>query len=332
MTVDPQARTPAEVQALNADASVLMKEGIRLLTETRAGAVQEALACFDHALDIRRRLPVESDPMLGFGLAACWLNRADALVRLGGATAIVDALGAYDEGITVMRRLPLGDDPRFPRRLAIAHQNRGLALQAQGTTASPDAMTAFAEAIAVLEDDRAALIPDRSYLLAVAWTNLANLRAATADVKSPPSARDAALTAIDLVKTQEWSEAEAADVGLRARHVLCRTIAGRLPAVADASGSMPDEVHEATDAVDDGLAIVRGWEQKGVGRFRTLAYDLFRFGARVYALYQPQFLHEFIAENMDPDRSSALYVSSIEMQSAHREALALLSMPEDPTA
>ena len=34
---------------------------------------------------------------------------------------------------------------------------------------------------------------------------------------------------------------------------------------------------------DDGLVLARRWEQKGVARFRGIAYDLFRFGARVYA-------------------------------------------------
>ena len=65
-----------------------------------------------------------------------------------------------------------------------------------------------------------------------------------------------------------------------------------------------------TDAVDDGLTLARRWEQAGVARFRDIAYDLFRFGARVYAVYQPQFLNEFVLDNLEPTRPSADYVGS----------------------
>ena len=87
---------------------------------------------------------------------------------------------------------------------------------------------------------------------------------------------------------------------------------------------MPDDVHEATDAVDDGLALVRRWEQRGVESFRAVAFELFRFGARVYARYQPQFLDEFIADNMDPALSSPGYVNDPDMRLAAHEAHQLI--------
>ena len=87
---------------------------------------------------------------------------------------------------------------------------------------------------------------------------------------------------------------------------------------------MPEDVHEATDAVDDGLALVRSWEQRGGVWFRGLAFDLFRFGARVYAHYQPQFLEEFIEDNLNPALSSPSYVESTEMVMAAQEARQLV--------
>jgi hypothetical protein len=325
MTFDPNTLGPSELQAINAQASVLMKRGIRLLSEGQPEAVAEALICFDRALELRSGLPIHSDPVLGYGLAACWLNRADALIRLGDASQFPAALRAYDEGIAVMRGLPLGEDARFPRRLAIAHQNRGLALQTQGRTGVVDAIVAFTDAIAILDDDQAALIPDRQYLLAAVWMNLANARASESTEESGVLARGAALRAIALVTDLEVNDTDAAEVGLKARHVLCQTIAGRLSETAAGHEAMPEDVHQATDAVDDGLALARRWEQKGVARFRGVAYDLFRFGARVYARYQPQFLDEFVLENMDPRRSSSDYVESAEMRSAAQEALELSS-------
>lgn len=319
MTFEPRPFDLTLVQAIDTKASLSMKRGIRLLSDAQhQEEVREALRCFDEALEMRRHLPLEAAPMLRYGLAACWLNRADALMRLGEATEISSALYAYDEALQLLRSLPLSDDPRFPRRLAIAHQNRGLALYARGSSGTPAAVEALTDAITVLEHDCAALIADRKYLLAAAWMNLANARVSEGAAESVPLAHDAALRAMALVEDSEQRDADAAEVGIKARHVLCQTLAYRLSLATE---TMQDDVHEATDAVDEGLALIRHWESLTVTRFRSLAYDLFRFGARVYEKYQPQFLHEFVLENIDQQRSSRDYVESTEIRSAAREAL-----------
>jgi hypothetical protein len=317
--------TDTDVDAINAEASALMKRGIGLLQDGTHESVLEALRCFDEALVLRRRVPPGHAPFQGYLLAACLLNRADALVRLGGEAPLGHALLAYEEGIEVLRALPLSDDPRFPRRLAMAHQNRGLALQLRRTAADLAAAAgAFTEAIAVLDHERSAAIPDREYLRGVVWLNLANLEAARNEPGSQDRSRDAATWALAYVASLEDTDPEAAEAGLRARHVLCQSCAIALSQPAAAGETMPEDVHDATDAVDEGLALVRRWEQRGVMRFRPLAFDLFRFGARVYARFQPQFLVEFVEENMDPDQSSSGYVESGEMQWAAQEALSLL--------
>src|SRR5262249_44319321 len=109
----------SDLDALLTDASALMKQGIRLRDESPAAA----LDCFDRALALRRRLPIDELPVLRYDLAACWLNRAEALERLGEADAA--ALQSYDEALALLRSLPLDEDSRFVRRLAIAWQNRG---------------------------------------------------------------------------------------------------------------------------------------------------------------------------------------------------------------
>ena len=314
---------PDDVKAIDAEASVLMKRGIGLMSSAQPADITEALACFDRALDKRRALPIDDFPLLRYGLAACWLNRADALTRLDRGAQLAAALQSYDEGILLLLRLPLEEDPRFPRRLAMAHHNRGLSLLAQPAGDFADAVIAFSEAIAVLEHDQSALIPDRQYLLAVVWMNLANARAARTTSESAVLARDAARRAMALAESLEVDDADAAEAGLKARHILCQTIASRLSQPAALGAAMPDDVHEATDVADDGLHLVQRWEQKGVARFRGIAYDLFRFGARVYARYQPQFLDEFVRDHLDPARSSLSYVESAEMQSAAREARGL---------
>jgi hypothetical protein len=224
----------------------------------------------------------------------------------------------------------LGEDPRFPRRLAIAQQNRGLALQAGGASAEAEAIAAFTDAIAVLEHDHASLISDRMYLQAAVWMNLANAQAAQTTAESESLARAAALRAIALVKDVEAHDVAAAEVGLIARHVLCQKMASCLSLIPVTDETMPDDVHEATDIADEGLALVRQWERQGVARFRWVAYDLFRFGARVYARYQPQFLNEFVLDNMDAAQSSSDYVDSAEMRSAAQEALGFSSAAHPP--
>src|SRR5579872_3683758 len=135
MKLDCHGVNPADVQEIDAKASVFMKEGISLMDEARPEAIAGALQCFNRALELRRRLPIETSPMLRYGLAACWLNRADALMHLETSEQTQMALCSYDEALTLLRDLPLHEDARFPRRLAIAYQNRGLALQSQDASA-----------------------------------------------------------------------------------------------------------------------------------------------------------------------------------------------------
>src|SRR5262249_10565471 len=148
MTSGSKIVNPAEMAAADAEASMHMKEGIRLLEESPGNAMK-AIRCFDRALELRRRLPTEV-ATYAYSLAACWLNRADALMQLGGAVHDDLARQAYDEAIALLRTLPLGDDARFSKRLVIALQNRALAIVAHDPSATLDAAHALTEAIAVL--------------------------------------------------------------------------------------------------------------------------------------------------------------------------------------
>jgi hypothetical protein len=310
-----------EIEATGARASWLMQEGIRL---AQSGQDVEALPYFDRALELRRRLPLEA-PLHAYGLAACWLNRAEALARLGpGHHAL--ALCAYDEALKLLRPLPLGDDARFSKRLAIAHQNRALVLAAQNPPATADAIAALVEAIAVLDHAAAMDVAETGYLLAVAWMNLANIQASKATTASDLAARDAARRALALVKAREHEDAAAAEAGLKARHVLCHIAARRLPLQME-SAAVDAEVHDATDLADEGLDLVREWERRGVDRFRNLASDLLQFGTRVYARYQPHFLYEFLSEQLDAGQSAPTCGRGPEMQDA-----ASLRLPPHPSA
>src|SRR5215216_1546925 len=170
-----------------------MKRGIAFLEEPRREAAIDALHCFDEALEIRRRIPTDHSPFQVYLLAACLFNRADALVRMGGAGPVATALTAYDEGIAALRRIPLGDNPLYPRRLALGLQNRGLALQAREREGDAELSEAsFTDALAVLDQEYSQGIEDLAYLRGVMWLNLANLHATRASEDAPASAREAA--------------------------------------------------------------------------------------------------------------------------------------------
>jgi hypothetical protein len=154
--------------------------------------------------------------------------------------------------------------------------------------------------------------------------NLANARLAEESTQGERLAEEGARHAVTLVADLETDDVHTAEVGMKARHVLCQAIAQRVSQITDMHARIPDAVHEATDAADSGLALARRWEKNGVDRFRHIARDLFLFGMRVYARYQPQFLAEFVSENMNPAQSSFNYVESEEMRSAAIEAYELV--------
>lgn len=164
MERDSYGVSPGGVREIDVRASVFMTRGIRLMDETRPEAIAEALRCFDRALELRRRLPIETSPILLYGLAACWLNRADALMRLETSEQIHLALHSYGEALALLCDLPLHEDARFPRRLAIAHQNRGLALHSLNSPAKAEARQEFSKAIEILEHEHSDQISDRLYL------------------------------------------------------------------------------------------------------------------------------------------------------------------------
>lgn len=291
---------PRSHRALNADASALMKRGIVSMESPTPSAALDALRCFDEALALRRQLPIQDVPAYAYGLAACWLNRADALRRIGGSDHLSAALGSYDEAIVVLRVLPLDDDTRYWRRLAIAHQNRGLLLASIQERKS-DAVQAFIDALEVLEPRgqapaSPAVPPDYRQLLGAVLLNLAAAQRALATADAADRSGVNVIRALGAVASLEANEELAAEVGLKSRHLICQLMADRLSQTAPGAHSM-DDVHAATDAVDGALDLIGAWERRGVLRFRGLAQDFVRFGALVYERYQRQFLDEFLREH-----------------------------------
>jgi hypothetical protein len=317
----PRQLSDGEVQALNDQASALVRRGLEILDDGAAQTAERALACFDRAVALRLQLPLERSPWLQFDLGGALLNRADVLLGLGGDIRLHLALQTYAAAVTWLEDLPLELDVKFPARLAVAYHNRGVALRARGAASLGASLQDFAAAITLLEsldDDGAGA--DRRRYLATAWVGLADARAASASPDASRQAIAAAHRAVLVLGDLEQHDEAAAAVGLRARHVCCRAAAGCLMVDLAAPAAPTDDVHAATDAVDDGLALMRQWERRGTTAFRALGCDLFRFGLRIYARYQPQFLEEFVREHVDGADGVLGYMAAPDMVEAVAEA------------
>lgn len=312
--------TPDEIEALDARASTFMKRGMALVTDRTEPALREALDCFAQAIALREQIPLGVMPGYRYGLAAGWLNRAEAFTALGDPDSRQHAVDAYDRALDILAPLSLSNW-RVRHRAIVAHQNRGLALLA--VDRPDEAVEALQAAAAIVGDATVDWPPEVTNLRPAVWSNLGK---AWLESNRPGDAQEAriaaqrALGAVDAARVE--TDTDVAAAALMARHVWCRAIARMLSEdTAMDEASLQSCVHEATDAVDDGLAIARVWEEQGVDRFRAVATDLVRFGIRVYQRYQPQFFDEFVTENFAPAGEAPAWLGSADMRAAALESL-----------
>lgn len=297
MTDDRTATDPASIEALLDESSALLRRGIALV---QGGAsLAGALECFDRAAALRRRLPLDGNPEHAYDLAACELNRGEALLRLVPVDRDA-AIAAFDAGIALLQPLPR-QEPRYQRRLAVALHNRGLARLESGATL--DAAADFEQAI----DALAHITPpshDADELLATICVNFA---ASLQGGSRADEATGLLRRALDLQAPFERERETAAVISLQARHVLCLDIAAQL------SGPPADHHQDlaatATDLAEDALEVVTAWERRGVSRLRPMGVGFFAFALATYAQFQPHFVDEFVAEWRDPSRSSEGFVT-----------------------
>ncbi len=287
---------------LDQQANAHLLRGLALLEENRIPSLRAAVRCFDEAIALRCQLPIAENCWFRYGLIAGWLNRADALTRLGSAEELSEALRSYDAAFAHLRELPMNESPLFVKRLAIAWLNRGCTLlkrAAPGDVAA--AVESLGEAVTAAGNFSTGNATEGHALLAAAWMNQANALIRL----SPPeaaSARGVAVAALQCCGPMERSDAGTAWIAFSARHILCQALAHLLANRDGTADQRTEWFHTATDVVDDGLALARHWEARGDHQFQSQAVELFRFGCRVYQLHQPHFLTEFLLEHLESAR------------------------------
>jgi tetratricopeptide (TPR) repeat protein len=289
----PQTADAKSPQRIDALASAWTRRGIALLSRAKPQSLAVALESFDRAIALRQRLDLEADVGFRYGFTAGWLNRADALTRLAGPERLYEAVQAYDIALTELDKLPRGQDPRFELRRGIAWMNRGFTLAAMTRPVRRDeALSSFQNAVSVLHGSPFTNTPEHRRALAASLVNIVRIQPVD------DSRTDVLLhEALRVVSDLELSDIPAAEIALQARIALCRSLA---------RGSIDQETDVTiSDLVDDGLS-------------RKLVADLFAFGATFYRIHQPQFLGEFLRENMNvmspPPRPLAAAICNIARQ------------------
>ena len=306
-------------------ASAWMKRGIALLNTRTPDALAEAVRCFDRAIELRQQLPLAENARFRYGLAAGWINRGDALTHLGGAENLDAATHSHTEAIALLETLPLEEDELYVKRLAIARLNLGIALEEKkNPTALAEAVQCYRRTIDLLTAHGTAAM---DFILAGAWLNFGNASLHASGDAAAVETCDAAEKALALVSETESKELEPAEIGFKARHVLCRATLALLVAKGEGHGDgngdgiQMDLVSRITDIVEDVMRLARGWEAEGVTRFRPLATQLFHVGTLIYERNQPQFLAEFVLDHLDPARATCVIPGDTGWHAIARESL-----------
>lgn len=296
----------------HAEASEWTLHGITLLERGDRDSLLEAQACFEQAIALRQEMPLEQNPVYRWGLTAGWMNRADALSRLGGPARIKEALRSYDIAIAHLHQLPLETEPLFRWRLSLAWMNRGITLQTIDDEPSQQlALRHFDTALQVMQGHEDNPRPDYQQVQAAAWMNRANalLSQPLPDfLLAAASARRALLHC----SIAEKADATATEISIKARHALCRSLAHLLEAPCVDPALADEWILEASDAVEDVMRLTNH-----DSRFMVLREELFHFGCRIYRAFQPHFLAEFLDEGLGSGQVSEAMAHAARESVAH---------------
>ena len=226
-------------------------------------------------------------------LGVAWMNRGHSQLLLDNPTGDAAALAAYEQAIALLRTLPLAGNPSWANSLGAACMNYGQLLhRVHGTARADEALAAFGEAEALLRPLPSTDTPWPRRNLAGTLLNRANL---LLDLARHAEAVVTAREALALCAPLAQAEFLEADLALKSRRALCDAL-GRLLVRPDADQAAL--AGEASDVIDDALALVRHWAARGATALQPLAERFFFYGAQLYRINQPHFLPEFLEENL----------------------------------
>lgn len=237
--------------------------------------------------------PVISDFQKQRDVGVAWMNRGHEQLLAGDANGLASALLAYEQAISILRTLPLEENPSWASSLGAALMNHGQLLhRVHGISRADEVLASFEAAIGVLGPPSSDKNPWVRRNLAGTHLNRACL---LLDLRRHQDAFHSASFALTLAAQSETEEIVDADLALKTRRAICDAIGHLIVAPGAAQDVLASQ---ASDLVDDGLALTRLWAARGETRLRPLALRFFRYGTQLYRLHQPHFLSEFIQENL----------------------------------
>jgi len=290
-------------------ANLYTNRGICLLTGGEEEKLPAALEDFDRAIALRKDLPLAEEPGIRWGLSAGWMNRGDVLHRMGNRSA--EATAAYDEAIAHLKQLPYEENPATLQRYALAWANRGLVVEDPA-----EARRCFDECISLLSDPQ-----NPQQLLTLCNATLNRGRHSLQVLDDTEATAADARQVLELLVPHERNHPAPAEMALQARHLLAHALCAWLDSSRKGPGIAEDWIGDATDTVEDALAVERHWEQNGIDALRPLASDLFELGLHVYRVCQPHFFADFLVESMDPEMSPGAPFADPRFQAAAARSL-----------
>lgn len=224
------------------------------------------------------------------------MNRGHEAMHRNDRESLIAACSEYETAIADLRDLPLAENPGWANSLGAALMNRASLLhRIHGIERARETLAVFSEAMAVLSAIPVVSQPWAHRNLAGTLVNRANL---LLDLEQPEAALKDAETALNLVSTGAATIRIDAEIAIKAQRTLCDA----LGQIIVQPGACQDTIADrASNVVDDALALVRLWKTQGETGFEEIGIRFFRFGAELYRKHQPQFLAEFVLENVSAD-------------------------------
>lgn len=291
--------------------------GLLALAGDSTQSWRRAVAFFDKAIELRRSA-VEFDFQARWASAAAWINRGEALAKLGGFEELRQAVEANVQAEILLSQFDLDEKTGYRTRFALTHKNRGELLaqiiDSFGVGDIDTAIEHFRIAAEIVRPAAARGVAEACRVLAATLTNLGRTRLLLKHCGSEQAEREAR-EALALALDSGIQGEEGVALELTARIGLCRILASphEEKNAAEITDLAEEGIRRTLDSLDTDSLISP--------RLDTLLGQLFLCGADAYRRHLPDFLADYLLDFLDPERGADLLASSAACQEAAVKSL-----------
>ncbi len=273
--------------------------GLAELAGESSAEWSSALKSFDKANSLRAEIESPGKEVL-WGQSAAWINRGEALEKLGGEENIREAVVANQRAEECLADFDLDVVPAFRSRMALTWMNRGELLatitERGWADESRDCQAAYGKAVEILRKGSNAGAVESRRLLAVCLANSSRSHLRLGDFGKVGV--DEASEGLELILEERAGNEE--DPALLHLEMTLRVTLCRSMALAADAGTAGVDCDQVTDEVETALGVATGaGALTGVIPVPLIA-ELFGCGAETYSRFQPEFLAEYLLEYLDP--------------------------------